>query len=89
MTHDLKTWPVFFTAILDGSKTYELRKADREDGFAVGDYLRLREWEPLSKEYTGRETTVRVSHMIGSHVWGLQPGWVVMGIQEVSRCQLK
>ena len=24
--HDLKTWPEFFAALLDGSKTFEVRK---------------------------------------------------------------
>lgn len=43
-THTLKTWPVFFEAILSEQKRHELRKWDRE--FSVGDVLRLREWDP-------------------------------------------
>jgi hypothetical protein len=42
--HTLKTWPDQFTAVADGSKTFEVRYDDR--GFAVGDLLRLAEWDP-------------------------------------------
>ena len=34
-THDLKTWPEFFDAILDGRKTFEVRDT-RDRDFAVG-----------------------------------------------------
>lgn len=43
-THDLKTWPEPFTAIIEGRKTHEIRRADRP--FAVGDTLHLHEWDP-------------------------------------------
>lgn len=51
-THDLKTWPVYFAALRDGTKTFELRRDDRD--FEVGDALRLREWNPQDEQYTGR-----------------------------------
>lgn len=54
-THELKAWPVYFDAILSGAKTFELRRDDRPGGFRVGDVLRLREWQPHAKIYTGRE----------------------------------
>lgn len=62
MTHDLKIWPGYFAAILDGSKTFEVRVDDR--GYAVGDLLRLREWSPVAQEYTGREVTRRVTYVL-------------------------
>ncbi len=48
-----KCWPEYFDAILRGEKNYELRIAD----FIAnkGDTLLLREWNPKTKEYTGRE----------------------------------
>jgi hypothetical protein len=48
-----KCWQESFEAILCGEKNYEIRLAD----FNVqkGDILLLREYDPLTKKYTGRE----------------------------------
>lgn len=51
--HKLKTRPVFFAAIADGSKTFEIRKNDR--GFKVGDALVLQCYDPDSKTYNGQQ----------------------------------
>ena len=53
--HHLKTWPLFFDAVMDGTKTFELRKADRD--FKVNDILRLEEYSPGPASYTGRWIT--------------------------------
>lgn len=42
--HVLKTWPPYFAAVANGSKPFEVRKADRN--FAVGDTLELAEFVP-------------------------------------------
>jgi hypothetical protein len=76
--HELKTWPEFFSAILDGRKPFEIRENDRD--FDVGDVLHLREWEPDRCAYTGRETRVRVTYFVGRGAWGLPPNLCVMGI---------
>lgn len=52
MVIEKKVWPEYFQKILDGRKKYELRLADWQCN--EGDILVLREWDPKSKEYTGR-----------------------------------
>ena len=48
-----KVWPKYFEEILKGKKTFELRLNDFK--INEGDILRLREWNPKNKDYTGRE----------------------------------
>ena len=56
-----KVWPEYFQKILDGKKTYELRLADWECN--EGDVLVLQEWDPETKEYTGREIEKEVTYV--------------------------
>jgi hypothetical protein len=83
--HDLKCWPEYFEAVVDGSKRFEIRENDR--GFEVGDFLRLREWNPTGdgdQRYTGREATVRVLYVFdGKGIPGLRDGYVIMSIEVV------
>ena len=65
--HELKTWPVFFEAIADGSKRWEYRKNDRK--FKRGDMLELQEYSPTKEVYTGNKMTVEVGK-----VWQQLPG---------------
>jgi len=76
--HELKCWPVFFESIVEGWKTFDLRKDDR-GGFHVGQRIRLREWEPTGGGYTGRCIEVTVTYVTHGG-WGLLPGYVCMGI---------
>jgi len=81
VTHLLKTWPVFFNAIRDGRKTFEIRLDDR--GFSVGDTLILRKWEPADLEWTcPREQEIRkVTYILRDTDYaGIVPGYVVMGL---------
>ena len=56
-----KVWPKYFQAIIDGKKTYELRLADFE--VKEGDLLILREWNPETKEYSGRVIEKKVTYV--------------------------
>jgi hypothetical protein len=82
-THDLKTWPAPFQAVLDGRKTHEIRVADRP--FAVGDVLLLREWNPEPAErprgYTGRSVEVDVMYLTSGGAWELPYHLCVMSIR--------
>jgi len=79
MTHELKTWPLYFEAVFMGHKTFEVRKCDRL--FEVGDILILKEWYPESKKYTGREIARRVTFILQGGQFGVEEGYVVMSIQ--------
>lgn len=52
--HELKTWPMYFKAIISGEKMFEYRKYDR--GFAKDDVLHLKEYNPDSEYHTGKGT---------------------------------
>jgi hypothetical protein len=78
MLHRLKTWHEPFQAILEGRKKFEFRKTDRE--FRVGDSLQLREYDPETDTYSGREIRARITYLL-SEGFGLQDGFCVMSIK--------
>lgn len=62
MKIEKKVWPEYFKKILSGEKTFEVRLADWKCG--VGDTLILKEWDPKSKEYTGRKIEKQITYVI-------------------------
>ena len=83
-THKLKCWPSYFEAIKSGTKTFEIRRNDRD--FAVGDRLILQEFDPYRAEqmgapsgYTDRQVT-RVVTYIAQGVFGLPSEMCVMSL---------
>jgi len=84
MIHELKTWPGYFQPIMDGLKTFEIRKADRD--FAVGDVLYLREFDPESEAYTGRDIRVTVTYIISGGPFRVD-GHVVMAFHALPPSQ--
>lgn len=79
MTHALKTWPQYFQ---DRGKSFEVRKYDRP--FKVGETLLLQEWDNETKQYTGDELKVQITYILHGGQFGIEEGYVVMGIKEVS-----
>lgn len=61
MRIEKKIYPEYFQKILDGIKTYELRLADFECN--PGDVLVLKEWNPSTKEFTGRVLEKEVTYV--------------------------
>lgn len=53
-----KTWPEYFEKVLSGEKTFDYRLADFD--CHPGDTLVLEEWNPETKEYTGRKVEKKV-----------------------------
>lgn len=79
MIHELKTWNEYFEEVLMGHKTFEIRKNDRD--FKKGDTLILKEWNPKTEQYTGREMARKVTYILKGGAFGLEKGFVVMAIQ--------
>lgn len=57
-----KTWPELFQDILDGKKTFDVRIADFK--CKKGDILVLQEWDPKTKDYTGREVKKKITYIL-------------------------
>ncbi len=57
-----KIWPEYFELVSSGKKKFELRLADFDVN--EGDFLILEEWDPKSKEYTGRTIEKKVSFLL-------------------------
>jgi ASC-1-like (ASCH) protein len=54
-----KIWPKYFELVQSGKKKVELRLADFD--IEEGDTLVLEEWDPETKEYTGRKIEKKVN----------------------------
>jgi len=56
-----KCWPEFFELVKARKKNVELRLADFD--IRTGDILVLKEWDPKTKKYTGRELKKNVKNI--------------------------
>jgi hypothetical protein len=74
-THDIKILPEYFEPVLEGIKTFEIRKNDRN--YQIGDQVNLHEYSTKTQAYTGR-----VAHRTISYITDFmqKPGFVVFGI---------
>jgi len=75
--HTLKSWPEYFGPIHNGTKTFDLRKDDRN--YAVGDIVLFYEWKPSIKEATDRTTRCKINYILRDFE-GLTPGYCILGI---------
>lgn len=83
--HKLKTWPDYWDAVSSGEKTFEVRRDDR--GFQKGDVLVLEKYEIGHGYHTepGNRLKVctlrrRVTWILTGGRFGIEPGYVVMGL---------
>lgn len=62
MKIEKKTWPEQFQAILEGRKKFDLRLDDFKA--KQGDVLVLKEFDPETNSYTGREIEKTISYIL-------------------------
>lgn len=79
MIHELKTWPLFYKRIFTCQKNFEIRKDDR--GFEINDRLNLKEFDPVTNEYTGRSCFRTITYILRGGEFGLESGYVIMSIE--------
>jgi hypothetical protein len=92
--HELRCWAPYFDEIKAGRKTFELRRDDR--GYQKGDELVLVRADPEHPHGFWTESgapalrneaatlRMRVTYITHGGRFGLQDGWVCMGISEIS-----
>lgn len=89
MTHEIKLLLDFCDAVMEGRKTFEVRKNDR--GYQTGDFVKF---IPVMKDgETVKETahpimdrTYRITYVLNG--WGLKDGYVAFAIAEDARPSL-
>lgn len=79
LEHELKVWPEFFDDLESGAKPFEARKDDGRN-YATGQILWLREWQPETCAYTGRELRRRVSYVLRGPAFGIEAEYCVLGL---------
>lgn len=79
--HELKVWPEYFKPLWEGTKTFEVRRNDRN--FQVGDMLVLLEWDAISDEWTGSGVCKRVTYILDEPTF-VKEGYIIMGLSNWS-----
>lgn len=81
-----KTWPKYFQDVLDGKKKFDVRLNDFD--CEIGDVLVFKEYDPNTKQYTGREVEKRVEYVLKTKendFWKKEDideyGYIVMGLE--------
>lgn len=77
ITHYLKIYPEFFSAVCTGVKRAELRKNDCD--YRVGDTLHLMETPRGSCHQTGESINVKITHIADVGEW--MPGYVLLSVE--------
>jgi hypothetical protein len=80
-THKIKSHPEPFQSVWSGDKSHEIRFNDRK--YRVSNIIRLLEWNPATKAFSGRAIDLIINHIRfapGEGLpasTGLAPGFVV------------
>jgi hypothetical protein len=62
VVHNLKLWPQFWVTTTNAIRSFDIRNNDRE--FEIGDVIRFQEWEPSTRQYTGRECYREITYVL-------------------------
>ena len=79
--HKIKIHLPYFSVVGAGTKRYELRKNDRD--YHVGDKLVLCEFNPDTKEYSGREIEADIIYMTPGGIFGLPDDMCILGLGDI------
>lgn len=79
--HGLKTWPSVFRDVVDGRKPWEYRLNDRD--YQVGEFMLLREFDPLSQTYSGRSLLCEIVLLVHGGIFGIPRGYVIATIKPI------
>lgn len=80
MEHSLKTLQPYFNDVKSGSKTFEIRKNDRN--FEIGDTILLQEYHDGG--YTGAVIRRIITYvLIDAEQFGLMDEYAILGIKEL------
>ena len=83
MTHEIKILKQFADEIINGNKSFEIRKNDR--GYQKGDFIKFRVIEKyenivLGVEHPLRDKLYEITYVLSG--WGLKKDYVVLAIKE-------
>ena len=81
-THELKTINPYFQEVWDGNKTFEVRFNDRD--FQVEDFLILKEYDHVKKEFIGREVFCQITYILDDPSY-CKEGYVILAIKSLWR----
>jgi ASC-1-like (ASCH) protein len=78
--HELKIIEPYFTDVLKGIKTFEVRKNDRN--FKVGDIVKLRKYDADTLLYSGEEILVEIKYILDDTKY-CKDGYVIFGFDSI------
>ena len=76
--HILKTVQPFFDEVEKGTKTFELRRNDRD--FQVGDEVYLQEYDMLHNSFSGKMVKVLITYILENRV-GLDDSFCIFAFK--------
>jgi ribosomal protein S17 len=81
-----KAWPELFEKVINGKKKFDLRLDEPDFKVNEGDVLILEEWNPKTKEYTGKKIQKKIDFILRTKelkFWNdeqKEKGFVVMSL---------